>query len=534
MDEASGVDVALTRAMSRPRWRALIILCIAVLVVNVDNTILNVALPTLVDRLRATTDELQWIADAYAMAFGGLLLVGGSLADRYGRKRFFVLGLAIFGAGSLGAAFSGSVGPLIAWRAVMGAGAAMTVPSGLSILNDLFRHPGQRARAVGIWSGTIGLGIAIGPLAGGLLLSRFWWGSVFLVNLPVVAVGIAGTWAFVPESRSLSPGRPDPWGSVLSIVGLGFILWAIIEGPNQGWLSPQVLGVGAAGLFVMAGLVWWERAIDHPMLPLEFFRSRRFSVAIVSVGLGLFALFGGLFLMTQFLQFFLGYTPLGAGLRILPIAGILALGALVSPRAVRWVGTKFVTALALLCIVGGLAQIAVISTVTATYLRELPGMLLMGLGAGLLVPAAIDSVLGAITQADAGVGSATNSTAMQVGGAVGVAVLGSVLSTRYRHSMQTVIAGYQVIAGHQVPASAAHDILGSIGGALAVALVKGGLVGTELAHAARVAFALGSHTALVVGAGVTGAGVLLALVALPSRPPRDTPENPPDAEASDP
>jgi EmrB/QacA subfamily drug resistance transporter len=489
----------------------LTVLCVAVLVVNLDNTILNVALPTLVRNLGATTDGLQWIVDAYAMAFGGLLLVGGSLADRFGRRRFFVLGLAVFGGGSLGAAFSGSVGTLIAWRAVMGAGAAMTIPSGLSIVNDLFRMAQERARAIGIWSGTIGLGIAIGPVAGGLLLSRFWWGSVFFVNVPVVVLGIVGTLVFVPESRSSSPNRPDPAGSVLSIVGLGLVLWAIIEGPTRGWASGQVLGVGVAGLVVVAGFVVWERAIDHPMLPLVFFRSRRFSVAIVSVGLGLFALFGGLFIMTQFLQFFLGYTPLGAGLRILPIAGILACGALVSPPGVRMIGTKLVAALGLLAIVGGLVQIAVVSTVSATYPSELPGMLLIGLGAGLLVPAAIDSVLGAVTQADAGVGSAANSTAMQIGGAIGVAVIGSVLSTRYRGAMQ------QAIAGRLVPAGAAHAILGSIGGALGVAHVVGGALGAELTRAALDAFATGSRTALVVGAFVTGAGVLVALAALPSR-----------------
>ena len=524
MGTASGADVAAPAAEASPRWLALTVLCVAVLVVNLDNTILNVALPTLVERLQATTDELQWIVDAYAMAFGGLLLVGGSLADRYGRKRLFTVGLVVFGAGSLAAAFSGSVGPLIVWRAVMGAGAAMTIPSGLSIVNDLFRNGAERARAVGIWSGTIGLGIAVGPVAGGLLLSRFWWGSVFLVNVPVVAVGIVGTLLFVPESRSLAPNRPDPAGSALSIVGLGLVLWAIIEGPNLGWLSPEILAVGAAGLAVIAGFVAWERGIDHPMLPLEFFRSRRFSVAVVAVGLGLFALFGGLFVMTQFLQFFLGYTPLGAGLRILPIAGVLAVGALASPRVVHTIGTKLVTTLALCLVVGGLAQIAVISTAAATYAAELPGMLLMGFGAGLLVPAAIDSVLGAVTQADAGVGSATNSTAMQVGGAVGVAVLGSVLSTRYRHSMEAVIAG------RHVPAVAANAILGSIGGALTVARIAGGALGAELARAARVAFALGSETALVVAAAVTGAGALLALVALPARPSQGAPARPPHGE----
>ena len=215
--------------------------------VNLDNTILNVALPTLVERLKATTDGLQWIVDAYAIVFGGLLLVDGSLADRLGRKRVFLAGLAIFGGGSLGAAFSGNVDPLIAWRAVMGAGAAMTIPSALGIVNKLFTDPSERARAVALWSGTIGLGIAVGPVAGGLLLSRFWWGSVFLVNVPVVAVGAIGALFLIRESKGQGERAPDPFGALLSIAGLGLVLWAIIEGPSHGWLSVEVLIAGVAG-----------------------------------------------------------------------------------------------------------------------------------------------------------------------------------------------------------------------------------------------------------------------------------------------
>src|SRR5665213_1882309 len=339
---------------------ALGVLCIAVLMVNLDNTILNVALPTLVLRLKASTEELQWIVDSYAMVFGGVLLVCGSLADRFGRKRLFIIGLAIFGSGSVGAALSGSVDPLIAWRAVMGAGAAATIPSGLSIVNNLFRQPAERARAVGIWSGTIGLGIAVGPVAGGLLLSRFWWGSIFLVNVPVVVVGIAGAMVFVPESHDHTARRADPFGAVLTMSGLGLILWAIIEGPNRGWTSPSVLGPLLAGLAVTVGFIVWERGCDHPMLPLSLFRSRRFSIAVVAVALGVFALLGGLFMETQFLQFALGFSPLESGLCILPIAGVLALGALTATTVVSAIGTKFTAAAGLGLITAGLVQIAVV------------------------------------------------------------------------------------------------------------------------------------------------------------------------------
>jgi EmrB/QacA subfamily drug resistance transporter len=485
--------------------------------VNLDNTILNVALPTLVVRLKATTGQLQWIVDSYAMVFGGLMMVGGSLADRYGRKRLFLVGLVIFGCGSLGASFASGVDLLIGWRAVMGAGAAMTIPSGLAIVNDLFRQPAQRGKAVGIWSGTIGLGIAIGPVAGGLLLSRFWWGSIFLVNIPVVVAGIVGGLLLVPDSRNKFSRRPDPLGGLLTVVGLGLILWAIIEGPNDGWLSVTVLGAALAGLAAIGGFVVWEHHIDHPMLPLGFFRSRRFSIAVIAVALGVFALLGGLFVQTQFLQFGLGYSPLKAGLCILPIAGVLATGALTSPLIVRAIGTKFAVACGLLLVSGGLVQIAIIASVTTTYAEVLPGMLLMGLGAGLLMPSATDSVLGTLAQDDTGVGSATNSTAMQVGGALGVAVIGSVLSTRYQHTLEPALAG------RHVPPVAAQAILGSLGGALAVARLVGGALGAGLSHIARVGFALGSHSAFLVAASVTGAGAVLILAALPSRP---SPEEP--------
>ncbi len=504
------------RAGQRPK-AALAVLCLAVLMVNLDNTILNVALPTLVDRLKATTGQLQWIVDAYAMVFGGLMMVGGSLADRYGRKRLFLVGLAIFGCGSLGASFASGVDLLIGWRAVMGAGAAMTIPSGLAILNDLFHQPAQRGKAVGIWSGTVGLGIAIGPVAGGLLLSHFWWGSIFLVNIPVVIAGIVGGLLLVPDSRNQFSRRPDPVGGLLTVGGLGLILWAIIEGPNHGWLSPTVFGAALAGLVVIAGFVWWEHHIDHPMLPLGLFRSRRFSIAIIAVALGVFALLGGLFVQTQFLQFGLGYSPLKAGLCILPIAGLLAAGALTSPWIVRAIGTKFTAATGLLLVSGGLVQIAAIASVTTTYADVLPGLLLMGLGAGLLMPSATDSVLSTLARDDAGVGSATNSTAMQVGGALGVAVIGSVLSTRYQHTLEPALAG------RHVPPVAVQAILGSLGGALAVARIVGGSLGVALAHIARVGFALGSHTAFLVAAGVTGAGAVLILAALPSRPPHEEP-----------
>ena len=245
----------------RHRWVALVVVCVAALIINVDNTILNVALPTLVRELHATSSELQWIVDSYAMVFAGLLFVGGSLADRFGRRRFFLTGLSIFAAGSIGAAFSGSVHLLIACRAVMGAGAALTIPASLSIINDTFRDPTERARAIGAWAGTIGLGIAVGPIAGGLLLSRFWWGSIFLVNVPIVCVGLVGAVIFVTESKNPHVERPDPVGALLSIVGLGFLLWSIIEGPDRG----LVVGNRAGGRLCQPGRSRQFRRLGVPL-----------------------------------------------------------------------------------------------------------------------------------------------------------------------------------------------------------------------------------------------------------------------------
>lgn len=487
-------------------------LCVSILVVNLDNTILNVALPTLVRRLHATSSDLQWIVDAYAMVFAGLLLVGGSLADRYGRKRLFLTGLTLFAVASVGAAFSGSVHELIGWRAAMGLGAALTMPSTLSIINDLFRDPGERARAIGMWAGTSGLGVALGPITGGLLLERFWWGSVFLVNVPVIAAGFVAALPLLPDTKSAAPHRPDPLGAAMSVAGLGLLLWAIIEAPTHGWTSRSVVGTGVAGLAVIGAFVAWEAHTDHPMLDLHLYRLPRFSGASASIALGVFALFGALFLMTQFLQFELGLSPLQAGVRILPVAAVVVLTSPLSPFVVKAVGSKLTAAAGLLALAAGLLQMGVGASASTSYRDVLPGLLLLGVGAGLVMPTATDAVIGSVPQADAGVGSATNGVSIQVGGALGVAVIGSLLSTTYRDDLG------RSLAPHRLPHALTDVVSGSIGAALRVADAVGGGAGKALAAAARAAFMSGVGVALVVGAAVAVGGALVALVALPARP----------------
>ena len=497
-------------APSPARWLALGVLCVSLLIVTLDNTVLNVALPTLVRDLHATTTELQWIVDAYVMVFAGLLLVAGSVADRIGRKRVFLAGLLAFAAGSTWAAFSGSVGMLIAARASMGIGGAMMMPATLSIITRMFRDPAERQRAIGVWAATTGLGIALGPIVGGVLLSRFWWGSVFLINVPIALLGVACALPLIPDSKNPHALPPDVAGALMSIAGLGLVLWSLIEAPVRGWSSPLVIGAGIGGLAVLAAFAAWERASSHPMLNIGFFRRRRFSAAVSSVGLVMFGLFGALFVLTQYLQFSLGYSALQAGVRVLPAAGAIAVIAPFSTVLVRAIGTKLTVAAGLLVIAGGLWQVSMASTAT-TYSGILPGMILLGVGAGLAIPSATESVMGSLPGGHTGVGSATNGAFLQIGGALGVAVIGSLLNTRYQDRMTGALAPYHV------PDVAMQTILGSLGGALGVAGRVGGVLGAELSHLARASFISGMDLGLAAGACVAAVGCLIALLALPAR-----------------
>jgi EmrB/QacA subfamily drug resistance transporter len=511
------VNATLERPSSSPfpaasprRWAILAVLSVSLLLVSLDSTILNIALPALVRALHATESQLQWIVDTYILVFAGLLLVAGSVGDRAGRKRVFETGLALFASGSAGSAFSPTVGWLVTSRALMGLGAACIMPSTLSIITDVFRDADDRARAIGIWSGTEGLGIAIGPIAGGWLLAHFWWGSVFLINVPIAVLGLLATRWLVPDSRDPSPKRIDIVGALLSTTGLGALVWAIIEAPTRGWDSPVVLGVGAAALGVLSVFVVWERRSTHPLLVLEAFGDRRFSVAMTSVALSVFALMAALFVLTQYLQFSLGYSALATGERILPVAGVLGVAAVSSTRLERWVGTKVVVTIGLAVVGLGLWMLTS-TTVADTFGHALGALILLGLGAGLVIAPATASIMGSLPLARTGVGSATNGAALQVGGALGVAVVGSVLSARYQGNVTTVLAG------HRVPEAARQAILGSLGGALAVARAAGGAIGSALATFARHAFVDGMDLGLTVAAVVVATSAALALLALPWR-----------------
>jgi EmrB/QacA subfamily drug resistance transporter len=488
-------------AIHARRWWTLGVMCLSLMVIGVDNTILNVALPTLVRDLHATTSQLQWIVDAYTLVFAGLLLSAGSLGDRFGRRRGLSIGLLIFGAGSVASALVHSPNNLIATRALMGIGGALIMPATLSIISNVFTVPAERARAIAVWAGFSAMGIALGPLSGGWLLQHFWWGSVFMVNIPIVLLALVGGRLFVPESKDPSPRGLDLVGALLSIVGLVVLVWGIIEAPGRGWTDGGTLGAFLVAAALLGAFVAWELHSDHPMLDVHFFSNPRFTAASTAVTLVFFALFGSMFLQTQYLQFVLGYTALQAGLRVGPVALVLMVAAPVSARLVERVGTKLVVA-AGLAIVSVALVVLSFATVTSGYGPVLASMLVMGVGMGMTMAPATESIMGSLPRAKAGVGSAVNDTTRQVGGALGVAILGSLLASTYRSSL-----------GAAVPAAARA----SVGGALAVARGLGGDEGAALASAAKSAYVDGMGVGVLVAAGVALLGSVVALVFLPSR-----------------
>jgi EmrB/QacA subfamily drug resistance transporter len=508
MDAATTASTAA--AIHRRRWGTLAVLCLSLLVIGIDNTVLNVALPTLVEDLGASASQQQWIVDTYVLVFASLLLTAGMLADRFGRRGALQVGLGIFGLGSATAAFANSAGMLIGARAVMGIGGAAIMPPTLSILTNVFTDARERAQAIGVWAAVAGLGIAIGPVTGGWLLEHFWWGSVFLVNLPVVAIALLAGRVLVPTSRDPAPRRLDPAGTVLSFVGLAGLLYGIIEAPSQGWTHGPVLAAFIVGLAVLATFVAWELHNDHPVLDMRLFQNPRFTGASVAIMLVFFALFGTLFFLTQYLQFVLGYEPLRAGLAVAPVALALMVSAPLAPILTARVGTKIMVATGLVIVSAGLAILSTVG-VSSGYGLVLATILVLGVGMGLAMAPATDSIMGSLPLARAGVGSAVNDTTRLVGGSLGVAILGSILNASYHAS----IVGSVAIAG--LPSSAAAAASNSLGGAVDVAGQLGGNAAQAIHNVANQAFVHAMGQAVLAGAAVALAGANFALAWLPAR-----------------
>jgi EmrB/QacA subfamily drug resistance transporter len=491
------------------RWVVLGVMCLSLLLIVVDNTIVNVAIPTLQRDLDASTSQLQWVVDSYILVFAGLLLTMGSLGDRFGRRGALAVGLSIIGVASIASAFAGSADQLIATRAVMGIGGALVMPATLSIITNVFTDRRERAQAIAIWAASAGMAVAIGPVTGGWLLEHFWWGSVFLVNVPVVVVALVLGQLFVPTSRDPSAPRLDVPGALLSIAGLVALVWAIIEGPN-GWTEPSVLGGFAAAAVLLGLFVVWERRTSTPMLDMSFFKNRRFSAASGAIMLTFFAMFGTLFLLTQFLQSVLGYSAFEAGVRLIPMAAIQIVVAPLSAKVVERVGSKIVVAVGLLTAALGLV-LASRLTVGASYGEVVIALLVLAAGLALVMPSATESIMGSLPPAKAGVGSAVNDTTRELGGALGVAILGSVMSSTYQPEVR------DAVANAPLPAGAREAIADQLGAAVQVAERIGGEPGRALTDVASRAFTEGMGTAFLIGAAALALGAVIVGLFLPAR-----------------
>ncbi|MFC9675894.1 MULTISPECIES: MFS transporter [unclassified Streptomyces] len=469
------------------RWLILGVICLAQLTVLLDNTVLNVAIPSLTRELDASTSDIQWMINAYSLVQSGLLLTAGSSADRYGRKKMLAAGLVLFGAGSLVAGLAQSTGQLIAARAGMGVGGALLMTTTLAVVVQIFDDT-ERVRAIGLWATVNSLGFAAGPLIGGVMLDHFWWGAIFLVNIPVAVIGLIAVLALVPESKNPLGDRPDLVGALLSTVGMTGVVYAIISGPQHGWTSAHVGFSALVGLVVLAAFVVWELRIPYPMLDMHFFRNQQFTGAVAGAILVAFGMGGSLFLLTQHLQFVLGYGALEAGLRTAPMAltvvvlNLTGVGARILPK----LGTPATIATGMSCLAGGLAAIALLGG--DSYGGMLLGLVVMGAGISVAMPAMANAIMSAIPPEKAGVGAGVNGTLAEFGNGLGVAVLGAVLNSRF--------AALVSVSAASLPA--------------ALAAAKSGAERERIADA----FSSGLETSQLVGAVAVLVGGLLAAALL--------------------
>ncbi|SFD85892.1 MFS transporter [Blastococcus tunisiensis] len=499
------------------RWWVLATMTVCLLVVIMGNTILNVALPTLQRDLGATQAELQWAIDGYILVFAGLLFTWGVVGDRIGRRRVLLIGLTIFALASVLAAFSSSPLELIAWRAVMGIGGAAVQPTTLAVLTNVF-PPRERGRAIGIWAGTAGIAVAGGPLAGGAVLQHFWWGSVFLVGVPVALLGIVGVLAVVPESKDPSPGRLDVPGVLLSIAALTGIVYGIIHGGSgAGWTTPGVLVPLVGGLVLLALFVWLQRRSTHPALDVSLFRNPAFSAAAAALGLNFFALLGATFYLVYYLQGVREYSPLQSGAALIPVALGMAIMAPRSSGLAERHGAKAVCGTGFLLIALSFLGIQLLDLTSPVWLL-VAVLSVQGLGMGMVMAPATESIMSVVPREKAGAGAAVNNSVRQIGGALGVAILGSVLAASYSgflgSSVDALPPGARAEAGQSIVATleAVREVRGTGDGDAARAAV-------EIVGPAREAFVSAMHVTAVFTAvaALVAAGVVLRW--LPGRRP---------------
>jgi EmrB/QacA subfamily drug resistance transporter len=492
----------------------LLSLLLAAFAINLETTIVNVALPTLVRQLHASDSELQWVVDAYNLVFAACVLAAGSLSDRFGRKGMLLAGLAVFAVASLAGGLTDDPGQLIATRAVMGIGSAMVFPSTLSLLSNVFTERGERARAIGLWGATTGAAIALGPIVGGWLLELSDWRSIFFAMAPIAAIAGVLTARCVPTSRHLGAPSIDRAGFALSTAVVGLVVFTIIEAPNHGWGSARTMGSFAVTALLAAAFVAWEQRTEHPILDVDLFRNPRFAAASASVAISFFALSGFIFLVTQMFQFLKGYGPLSTGVRLLPVASCVAIASVVGAKLAVRLGTKLVVATGLFAMAAFYLWVAS-SSVTTGYGTIAAQMVVLGTGMGLTSAPATEAIMGVVPHTKAGVGSAVNEATRLLGGTLGVAVIGSVYASLYASRLTSAFP-------HGLPASVDQTAHGSVGAALATADQLGRTGHPALASAvhdgASLAFFHGFSAANHLAAGVAAAGGLIALALLPAHP----------------
>lgn len=515
------------------RWRALLFICISLLVVALDNTILNVALPSISADLGASASELQWIVDSYVLVFAALLLTLGALGDRFGRKRALQTGLVLFAFGSLAAGLSQTTGMLIATRAFLGLAGALVMPSTLSIVTATFPFK-ERAQAIAIWVAVFGLGVGLGPLIGGWLIQQFnGWHAVFFVNLPVIAVALVGGMLFISESKDSHAPKLDFPGVALSIIGLFALVYGIVEAGVVGWTAANVLIAFAAAIVFLGAFIWWENRNPNAMLPMSFFRNMSFTGANIALVLVTFSMFGAVFFVSQYLQSVLGFTPFEAGLRIVPQALALTIMTMFSPRIAARLGIKRTVALGIAISSAGLFYMSQVFRVDTPYSLVVIGQVLLTSGLGLAVSPATSSVMGSVPVSKAGIGSAMNDTTRQLGGALGVAVLGTILNSVYLHGIEPLLTNVNaVLAGLpeavfspemrlQVVDAIERGIQGAVGIAARINEIDPALA-ENIRLSARTAFVDGMSTALLIGSIIMLCASLFTLAVLPThvhRPP---------------
>jgi EmrB/QacA subfamily drug resistance transporter len=508
---ANPVEARRVQARDPLRWWTLLAVCLSVLLVLTNNTIVNVALPSLSRSLGASTSDLQWIVDAYALVFSGLLLLGGNLGDRYGRKGALQTGLVLFGLMSIGAAAAQSTAGLIAAQASLGVGAALIYPATLAILTNAFTDARERALAIGIWAGTAGVAVALGPILGGLLIEHFSWRAVFLINPPVAVLVLVVNLLAIHDSQGERRGRFDLVGAVLSVAAMTTLVWTVIEAPRRGWSSTYSLAGFAIATVLIVAFIRRESRHEAPLLDVRLFANPRFSAGAAAISVAFFSLFGFIFMITQYFQGVLGYGPLSAGLHTLPAAITIGVVSPIAIVAMTRFGTKRVVVLGLLVEGLGFMIAATTTDVTTRYWGPIIlAMVTICVGLALVQSPATEAVMGALPPSKAGAGSAVNDTTREVGGTIGVAVVGSVMATLYAPHTEHRLRDLQV--PEQATQSARHSLLSG----LQVAASSGDRAG-DVALAVRHSFVDGVHAGSWAAAAACVLGALAAAVFLPAR-----------------